>query len=50
MTGNDVCDGRRGGRQSRLKGGGLFGCLIDSVVFREANVSRDPDEGDLGAD
>jgi len=32
------------------KEGGLFSCLIDSVVFREANVSRDPDEGDLGAD
>jgi len=31
-------------------GGGLFSCLIDSVVFRETNVSWDPDEGDLGAD
>jgi len=28
------------------KGGGLFSCLIDSVVFREANVSRDPDEAE----
>ena len=32
------------------KASGLFSCLIDSVVFREANVSRYPDEGDLGAD
>jgi len=32
------------------KGGSLFSCLIDSVVFRGANVSRDPDKGDLGAD
>jgi len=30
------------------KESGQFSCLIDSVVFREANVSRDPDEGDLG--
>jgi len=32
------------------KGGGLFTWLIDSVVFRAANVSRDPDDGDLKAD
>ena len=30
------------------KGSGLFGCLIDSVVFREADVARDPDESNLG--
>ena len=24
---------------------GLFSCLIDNVVFREVNVSREPDEG-----
>jgi len=32
------------------KRGGLITCLIDSVVFRKANVSRDPDESDLEAD
>jgi len=26
---------------------GLFSCLIDSVVFREVDVARDPDESDL---
>ena len=30
------------------KGSGLFSCLIDNVVFREADVARDPDESDLG--
>jgi len=24
-------------------GGGLFSCITDSVVFREANVFQDPD-------
>ena len=28
----------------------LFSCLIDSVVFREVDVARDPDESDLGVD
>ena len=31
-----------------LKGSGLFSCLIDSIVFREADVARDPDERNLG--
>jgi len=30
------------------KGSGLFSFFIDSVVFREADVARDPDESDLG--
>jgi len=30
------------------QGSGLFSCLIDSAVFREANVAGDPDESDLG--
>ena len=30
------------------KGSGLFSCLVDSVVFGEADVAQDPDESDLG--
>jgi len=30
------------------EGSGLFSCRIDSVVFREADVARDPDESDQG--
>ena len=40
----EIGDGEAG------KIGYFWGCLINSVVFREANVSRDLDEGDLGAD
>ena len=29
------------------KGSDLFSCLMDSVVFREVDVARDPDESDL---
>ena len=32
------------------KGSGLFSCSIDSVVFGEANVTRDPDQGNLRPD
>jgi len=28
----------------------LFSCLIDSVVFKEADVARNPSESDLGVD
>ena len=52
MSGNDfeIGDVKAGKIGYLWKGGGLFSCLIDSVVFREANVPRDPDDGDLGAD
>jgi len=30
------------------KKSGLFSCLIDSVMFREADVTRDPDKSDPG--
>ena len=47
----EIVDEQAGKIDYFWKGGGLFTCLIiDSVVFREANVSRDPDEGDLRAD
>ena len=46
----EIRDGEAGKMGYFWRGGGLFSCLIDSVVFRDANVSRDPDEGDLGAD
>ena len=32
------------------KGSDLFSCFIDSVVFGEANVTRDPDQGNLRPD
>jgi len=32
------------------KGSNLFSCVIDSVVFRKADVTRDPDESDLEVD
>ena len=44
----------RGGEAGMIsyfwKGSGLFRCLIDSVVFREADVAQDPDESDLRVD
>jgi len=46
----EIRDGETGKIVNFWKGGGQFSCLIDSVVFREVNVSRNPDEGDLGAD
>ena len=46
----EVSDGEAGIIGYFWKVSGLFSCLIDSVVFRKANISRDPDEGDLGAD
>ena len=42
----EVSDG--GGGYNRLFLEGRFSYLIDSVVFREADVARDPDESDLG--
>jgi len=52
VSGNDfeIGDGEAGKFGYFWKGGGQFSCFINSVVFREANVSRDPDEDDLGAD
>jgi len=44
----EVSDGEAGIIGYFWKGSGLFSCLIDSVVFREVNVSRDPDKSDLG--
>jgi len=46
----EIADGEAGKIGYFWKGGNLFSSLIHSVVFREANVFRDPDEGDLGAD
>jgi len=46
----EIGDGEAGKIGYFWEGGGRFGCLIDGVVFREANVSWDPDEGDLGVD
>jgi len=46
----EIGDGETGKIGYFWKEGGLFSCLIDSVVFKEVNVPRDPDEGDLGAD
>ena len=45
----EVSDGEAGIIGYFWKGSGLFSCLIDKVVFREAGVTRDPDECDLGA-
>ena len=42
----EIGDGEAGKICYIWKGGDLFSCLIDSVVFREANVSRDPDEAE----
>jgi len=44
----EVGDGEMGIIGYFWRGGGLFSCLIDSVVFKEAGVARDPDESDLG--
>jgi len=46
----EIEDGEAGKIVYFWRRGGLFSCFIDSVVFREANVSRNPDEGNLGAD
>ena len=50
MSDNDfeVSDGEAGIIGYFWKGSGLFSFFIDSVVFREADVARDPDESDLG--
>ena len=52
MSGNDfeVRDGKAGIVGYFWRGSGLFSCPIDNVVFREADVARDPDESDLGVD
>jgi len=44
----EVSDGEAGITGYFWKESGLLSCLIDSVVFREADVARDPDESDLG--
>jgi len=44
----EVSDGEAGIIDYFWKGSGLSSCLIDSVVFREADVARNPDESDLG--
>jgi len=44
VSGNDFC----GYDRLFLEGKWPVYCLIDSVVFREADVARDPDESDLG--
>jgi len=44
----EVSDGEAGIIGYFWKGSGLFSCLTDSIVFREADVARDPDESDLG--
>jgi len=44
----EVSDGEAGIIGYFWKGSDLFSCLIDSVVFREADVARDPDGSDLG--
>jgi len=43
-----VCDEEAGIIGYFLKGSGLFSCLIDSVVFKETDVARDPVESNLG--
>ena len=50
MSGNDFRGQRWRGGYNRLflERDGLFSGRIDSVVFREADVARDPDESDLG--
>jgi len=45
---SEVSDGEAGIIGYFWKGNGLFSYLIDSVVFKEADVARDPDESDLG--
>jgi len=45
-----VRDGEAGIIGYFWEGSGLFDCPIVSVVFREADVARDPDESDLGVD
>jgi len=43
-----MSDGEAGKIDYFWKESGLFSCLIDSVMFREADVARDPDESYLG--
>jgi len=49
VSGNDfeVRDGKAGIVGYFWRGSGLFSCPIDNVVFREADVARNPDESDL---
>jgi len=44
----DISGGEAGIIGYFWKGSGLFSCLIDNVVFREADVARDPDGSYLG--
>ena len=44
----EISDGEVGIIGYFWKESGLFSCFIDSVVFREADVARAPDESDLG--
>jgi len=46
----EVRDGAAGIIDYFRKGSGLFSCLIDSVVFRETDLARDPDESDMRVD
>jgi len=43
----ELSDGEAGIIRYFWKDSGLFSWLMDSVVFREADVARDPDETDL---
>jgi len=44
----EVSDGEAGIIGYFWKGSGLFSCRIDSIMFKEADVARDPGESDLG--